>query len=1694
MAAVTEADHSVKQTVSIERKHESISKKNSAPEIENTNHLIDALKEGPRKGLVQLKNSFRTLSSTPRRPIEKDKNEPSRFLGEGVSYKAKLIGILEVGEARGDRMCQEALADLKMAIRAAGEHKQRITINIAIDGLRLRDEKNGECLYHHPVHKISFIAQDITDSRAFGYIFGSPDTGHRFFGIKTDKAASQVVITMRDLFQVVFELKKKEVEMAKQHLEQHQIKLVSYPLLDSSSGSKSSSTDVSRMKTIRESDSSKKSEPIASNSKSIATSDAIADLLDLEIELSSIQQGISQMEKLTPSDPFGPSAAGREDPFGDSFSPPPVTSPQPNKLPPPPSKLDKSDSIRSSDSSHKSSISKMQPDKHWFDKETEDIFESTDFPSTTSNNSSTAPTSTASAPIAKEESLDEPVSVSRSPPKSSRLIDVFTELDPLGTGRSKPYVDKKDFFQDLKNPPKKVLKDLVPELSADLIKQFEKNSDAPLSATISENKGPASNTPSSKGSTSNFQGNVFFEDPFNKSDPFEDSFSKSSGFASFSSETCDPFDNFADFSSFNDTPDSVPQKPNQSFYSNESQTGPLRVTLPPEKQSSESQSSVRSRQSSLSRQPYSGGLVKIPSPKQKPRSRLSKQVTVESTVDRTKTEKLGEVSKNRSLGTPSPTSFTAQAEEIDEKSNETAPEPPPRPTANLTFIKPPPLPPKKQQNMSIMKPPPRPPYSDLSHYDYIENYGTSIAPQPTADEKSPPVPVPARRPRFGAPTNNAPERPKKQQSGNVDSDYYLTPFHLLPPPLKKPAKTNTTSSAPKSLDITLSQLTTTGFSELAEWLNMSPVALSKMTMQELFTLLSSMNQSQSNDVVNGSTVNVDAKSNTTMHREKKTSASESQTKTNVSTSAGINSTPQPPPFVADFDSKFNNISKPEDPFQDDTLFDKYAVFRELLEQEKTKQEVNNVDKKVDIQSESPIPEKSSAPPKSDVTTFKAKISEPQSEDRYAALRDIFLEEAEDRQECSDKDESLSDQNNGQGEEHMDLLTLSRQQSESTESPSATIREPQSIMETTIMEEDIIDDENDDVDEEEEAILERKVELKEPLDKPMKPILSPSNLKSTKSDKSISFSDDNFRKSLEDLKINKEDNIFEKAWEKFNSKEPEFNDSGSVNKSTSPWSVDTDDGSKRSQSPSWKGDVSSKHWKNKRHKTPKNWQEDDESDVVDRGSSSREESPWRENGWSNGDETPSYHQDRYPRKDKRRRNYPRRMPSKEPWDDTREYPEEIYQSRPKYRSSSREDDRRKAEYEYWKKRSSPWSSKSDKRSSRESLNHDDDRYPKKSFGDRRRKRWEEHNYPRSDRKGHYYRERDRDRDRSQESLWDDEFSEPGDDELPRSSGRKPNWRSGRHYYPEPDEDYVRRPRKPYSHDEQSESESEFSQQSRKFQTLQLKRVSKSRRRNQNSPFEDEFSPQSFSYPASCRSPNIGSDQSENKLSPRQDFNSTSSEMSAFKWKEDRLSVPYHKADKLSDESEELNQGKLQRHPSQRQSPFEDNFTPPDTRRCSGRSVSSDVSRDEDLKNGDDVFLSAGEASVQANSSKSKFSDPKRACEKTEKIGSKLRESSEIQSEDLRKKRLGRQSSIELKSRISQLRNQNESMSSLKKSDSINIFARSNDPFDDDDFFNAEKAHATIHEEEPIDKAEGDKSAVSFKWTQDFNSFNFSDENK
>lgn len=147
--------------------------------------------------------------------MSKKAKDQSRFEGNGISYRAKIIGTEDVAEARGDEMCQETMLKLKEQVKASGQHKQRIFINVTLEGLRIVDGASMTVLHTHPVHQISFISRDVTDSRAFGYIYSAGDGTHKFFGIKTANAAENLVLSLRDLFQTVYELKKKEIEEAK---------------------------------------------------------------------------------------------------------------------------------------------------------------------------------------------------------------------------------------------------------------------------------------------------------------------------------------------------------------------------------------------------------------------------------------------------------------------------------------------------------------------------------------------------------------------------------------------------------------------------------------------------------------------------------------------------------------------------------------------------------------------------------------------------------------------------------------------------------------------------------------------------------------------------------------------------------------------------------------------------------------------------------------------------------------------------------------------------------------------------------------------------------------------------------------------------------------------------------------------------------------------------------------------------------------------------------------------------------------------------------------------------------------------------------------------------------------------------------------------------------------------------------------
>ncbi|KAL7297313.1 hypothetical protein TKK_0009709 [Trichogramma kaykai] len=821
------------------------------------------------------------------------KNEPTRFLGDGVSFKAKLIGILEVSEARGDRMCQAALADLKMAIRAAGEHKQRITVQISIDGLRLRDEKNGDCLYHHPVHKISFIAQDMSDSRAFGYIFGSPDTGHRFFGIKTDKAASQVVIAMRDLFQVVFELKKKEIELAKQHIEHAAVRCnVHSERSPDTKGAAGSETSLHR--TASDSERTKKHE---------AQSGVVADLLDLQFELNSLQQGIHQMDKITPDNPRPTDDLFDADPFGDSFANMKIQEQIKPILPPPPSSSKRGHFERQQTLQHTPTstgapspaniiTNKTPPPKdsgQWFDKNAEKFFNE-------SQSSNIERKDSSSSNEEKEMTLS-----SSTQHDHYKQLDIFSDLDPLGTGSKKPYVDKKDFFQHLKNPPKKVLKELVSTNFDDTFPtDFNKSSVSDLMDT-------------SKSKLDKSDAKKFVDDEFSE------------------------FDKFKNKDTISTDKISSP-KMSMKDANRKVQQQSLSVSLPPEEKTTSKNSYGYGMSNSMisSRYDKDESSVKIQSPKKysysSRRSEFSDypgNKSLDKSVDRSFPIDFSSTSESpasplRSCSSGANSRLSSSSAEL-----ENVPDPPPRGAGSI-LINPPPLPPKKYGSRGGIKPPPRPPYSDGHfHYDFLEREEGSPSPTRRSHGSNSPRNNSRFDDNFSPPL---PQLPKRTDVGSFSNSSFEDSFNSI---IQSPASViNNDKSAINwanlTKDITLSQLTSTFLTDLASNLGMSTSEVTSLTLAQLTECIESLakkDNTQGNKTECTKPINVETKNTENSFSFNSNKPNKSKTE---ETSSFVRNEPL---FKATFDG--------EPKAENNSSYDKYAVFRELIEIEQETSDVKS---------------------------------------------------------------------------------------------------------------------------------------------------------------------------------------------------------------------------------------------------------------------------------------------------------------------------------------------------------------------------------------------------------------------------------------------------------------------------------------------------------------------------------------------------------------------------------------------------------------------------------------------------------------------------------------------------------------------------------------------------------------------------------
>lgn len=173
------------------------------------------MSSGEKAAKGKAKASSKTKSSKGKEASVNDQ----RFRGDGVKFKCKLVGSMDVSGARGDAMCAEAIKTLRLQAlkshKESGEHKQRIVIYVTLKGIRIVDEKTQKVQHEHPINKISFITHDPEDKRTFGYVCSQPcTTGHKLYAIKSEKPAGVITGTLYELFQVVFKIRQ-EAGLAK---------------------------------------------------------------------------------------------------------------------------------------------------------------------------------------------------------------------------------------------------------------------------------------------------------------------------------------------------------------------------------------------------------------------------------------------------------------------------------------------------------------------------------------------------------------------------------------------------------------------------------------------------------------------------------------------------------------------------------------------------------------------------------------------------------------------------------------------------------------------------------------------------------------------------------------------------------------------------------------------------------------------------------------------------------------------------------------------------------------------------------------------------------------------------------------------------------------------------------------------------------------------------------------------------------------------------------------------------------------------------------------------------------------------------------------------------------------------------------------------------------------------------------------
>ncbi|KAE9555345.1 hypothetical protein FO519_001427 [Halicephalobus sp. NKZ332] len=137
---------------------------------------------------------------------------PDALVRGRVDYGVRFLGEKEVAEAKGAHVVRDAIHAIRFQVQvnrgmtsSAAAKPRKVEIQINVHGVTVVDAKSKIIIHRHPLHKISFCADDKQDKRVFSYIAMNDEGKHICYLFLSDKLAEQITLTIGEAFDLALQ-------------------------------------------------------------------------------------------------------------------------------------------------------------------------------------------------------------------------------------------------------------------------------------------------------------------------------------------------------------------------------------------------------------------------------------------------------------------------------------------------------------------------------------------------------------------------------------------------------------------------------------------------------------------------------------------------------------------------------------------------------------------------------------------------------------------------------------------------------------------------------------------------------------------------------------------------------------------------------------------------------------------------------------------------------------------------------------------------------------------------------------------------------------------------------------------------------------------------------------------------------------------------------------------------------------------------------------------------------------------------------------------------------------------------------------------------------------------------------------------------------------------------------------------------